>query len=199
MDYADVVWMQFLINLTKYIDKRVAFHGGHSAQVATWARITARQFEFGEDDIHSIFWAAMLHDVGKIGVPDHILSKNGPLTNNEWSMMKLHPIIGANIVNSLNGISHIAPIIYYHQERYDGSGYPQGLRGEEIPLPARIVCVVDAYEAMISDRVYRQARSHYEAVSELQRMGGVQFDPWVVEKFICVVSETRPRHNLLNQ
>ncbi len=189
MDYADVVWTQFLINLARHIDTRVTLRGGHSSQVAEWARQTARRFEFNEEDIHSVYWAGLLHDVGKIGVPDRILSKNGPLTENEWSMIKLHPIVGANIVSSLDGISHVAPIIYSHQECFNGSGYPQGLCGEKIPLAARIVSVVDAYDAMTSDRVYRKARSQDEAVTELQRMEGIQFDPEVVDKFVTTISQ----------
>lgn len=186
MDYNDIEWVQFLINLTHYIDSQVAHCCGHSSDVADWAKTIAQEFEFCEDDTQSVYWAAMLHDIGKIGVPEHILCKNGPLDPTEWEMMRLHPIVGASIVSSLEGINHIAPIIYSHQEKYDGTGYPQGLIGEHIPFAARIVSVVDAYEAMTSDRVYRKARSHSDAISELERMGGKQFDPKVVDKFIEV-------------
>lgn len=186
MVYSDVEWIQFLINLTCYIDSQVADSSGHSSKVADWAKTIAQEFDFCEDETKSIFWAAMLHDIGKIGVPEHILSKNGPLDPAEWEMMRLHPIVGASIVSSLEGINHIAPIIYSHQEKYDGTGYPQGLMGDSIPLAARIVSVVDAYEAITSNRVYRKARSHSDAISELEKMGGKQFDPKVVEKFLEV-------------
>lgn len=186
MAYSAVEWIQFLINLTCYIDSQVADGSGHSGKVADWAKTMATEFDFCEDETQSIFWAAMLHDIGKIGVPEHILSKNGPLDSSEWEMMRLHPIVGASIVSSLEGINHIAPIIYSHQEKYDGTGYPQGLMGESIPLAARIVSVVDAYEAITSNRVYRKARSHSDAISEIERMGGKQFDPKVVEKFLEV-------------
>jgi len=186
MDFSDIEWVQFLINLTHYIDSQVASSSGHSSNVADWAKTIAQEFDFCENDTQSVFWAAMLHDIGKIGVPEHILCKNGPLDPTEWEMMRLHPIVGASIVSSLEGINHIAPIIYSHQEKFDGTGYPQGLIGDYIPLGARIVSVVDAYEAMTSDRVYRKARTHSDAISELERMGGKQFDPKVVEKFIEV-------------
>ena len=186
--YADEVWMQFLINLSRYIDSRISKAGKHSSQVAHWVRSTARLMNFDETGIRSIFWAALLHDIGKISVPDQILRKNGPLNKQEWIVMKLHPTVGANIVSSQKPIAHLAPIIHAHQEKYDGTGYPQGLHGENIPLEARIVSVVDAYDAMTNDRVYRKGRSHTEAVSELNRMGGKHFDPQVVNVFVGVLN-----------
>lgn len=185
------VWMQFLINLSRYIDSRVSSNGRHSAQVAYWGKATAREMAYDEVDARSIFIAAMLHDIGKIGVPDEILSKAGPLSPEEWTMMRLHPIVGANMVRSLKTLAHIAPLINAHQERYDGSGYPHGLKGDEIPLGARILAVVDAYEAMTNDRVYRRARTSKEAAQELENHGGTHFDPKVVDAFLHVIA-TRP-------
>jgi len=187
------VWMQFLINLSRYIDSRVSFNGRHSAQVAYWGKATARELAYAESDERSIFFAALLHDIGKIGVPDEVLIKAGPLSADEWTLMRLHPIVGANMVRSLKSISHIAPLINAHQERYDGSGYPRGLRGDEIPLGARILAVVDAYEAMTNDRVYRKARSSEEAAQELEHHGGTHFDPKVVEAFLHVVASQPAR------
>ena len=182
------VWMQFLINLSRYIDSRVSFNGRHSAQVAYWGKATARELGYAETDERSIFFAALLHDIGKIGVPDEVLIKAGPLSADEWILMRPHPIVGANLVKSLKSIAHIAPLINAHQERYDGSGYPRGLKGDEIPLGARILAVVDAYEAMTNDRVYRKARSTEEAAQELEHHGGTHFDPKVVEAFLHVVA-----------
>ncbi len=188
LEHPDEVWIQLYINLSRYIDTRVCSCGRHSTQVAQWVRSTARVLEVQEDEVMSIYWAALLHDIGKIGVPDNVLMKNGPLTEEEWAVMKMHPTIGANMVKSLKRIQHIAPYIYSHQEKYDGSGYPQGLQGEEIPIGGRILAVVDAYEAMTHGRVYRKARSHEEAVAELRLAEGKQFDPAVVEGFLYTLS-----------
>jgi putative nucleotidyltransferase with HDIG domain len=182
-------WIRLLLYLSRYIDSLVSDCGTHSSQVAQLVETTARKMECKEEEIRSMYWAALLHDIGKIGVPDKVLSKAGPLTDEEWDVMKLHPAVGSNIVQSLKSISHIAPVIYAHQEKYDGSGYPQGLQGEQIPLGARILTVVDAYDAMTSDRHYRKGRSHAEATQELVQQGGKQFDPQVVEAFLDVVPE----------
>lgn len=186
--YPEEVWVKLLISLSRYIDSRVSYSGKHSAKVAEWVKQLARRLYLDEKEVNAVYWASLLHDIGKIGVPGDVLSKEGPLTENEWTLMRLHPTVGANIVKMLKTIEHIAPYIHYHQEKYDGSGYPYGLKGDEIPLGARIVAVVDAYEAMTSDRYYCKARSHEEAIQELQQMEGHHFDPQVVEAFIEVMS-----------
>lgn len=186
-EHPDEVWIQLYINLSRYIDSRVCMDGRHSAQVANWVRSTARILELDEYSVHRIYWAALLHDIGKIGVPDNVLMKSGPLSCEEWTVMKLHPTIGANMVKTLRMIEHIAPDIYAHQEKFDGTGYPQGLRGEQIPIGARILAVVDAYEAMTHDRVYRKALTHLEAVMELHRHQGKHFDPVIVESFLYIL------------
>ena len=183
------VWIQFLINLTRYIDTQVSFTGKHSAQVAYWVRSTARVLNQDEETAHTFFWAAMLHDVGKIGVPENVLTKAGPLSDYEWTMMRLHPILGANIVKSTKVLDTIAPVIFYHQEKYDGSGYPFGLKGDDIPFGSRILAVADAYEAMTSHRVYRLALNPEEARQELYHNRGTHFDPQVVEAFLHVAEE----------
>ena len=191
------VWIQFLINLTRHIDKQVSFSGRHSAQVAFWARSTARVMKQDEEMAQTLFWAAMLHDVGKIGVPENVLTKAGPLSDNEWTIMRLHPVLGANIVKSTKVFDAIAPMIFHHQEKFDGSGYPFGLRGDAIPLGARILAVADAYEAMTSNRVYRQALGSSEARQELTRNRGKHFDPQVVEAFLEVAEEQRLEYALI--
>lgn len=186
-DYPDEVWIQLYINLSRYIDARVCLDGKHSAQVAHWVRTTARCLNLAEINVHAAYWAALLHDIGKIGVPDCVLMKSGPLTHDEWKIMKLHPTIGANMVKNLRKIEHTAPDIQAHQEKFDGSGYPMGLCGEQIPIGARILAVVDAYDAMTHDRVYRKARSHSEAVDELRHLEGRHFDPIVVDGFLNIL------------
>jgi len=185
---SDGKWIQFLINLSMDIDGRVSNSNKHSTQVAQWSRSTARCLALPEEDVNRLYWAALLHDIGKVGVPNDVLTKRGPLNEREWVMMKLHPTVGANIVKSSITLAHIAPVIYAHQEKYDGSGYPEGLEGEAIPLEARILAVVDAYDAMTNDRVYRCARSHEDAVQELKSQVGQHFDPCVVDTFLEIVA-----------
>ncbi len=172
-----------LLKLSGYVDTKVSPNGFHSASVAQLGKNIAQKLNFKTQDVFSVYWAAMLHDIGKIGIPDNILTKPGPLNEEEWSLMKLHPIIGANLVKNIPFTDAIAPMIHYHQERYDGSGYPLGLRGEQIPIGARILAVVDAYEAMTSDRVYRKALRFNTAMKEIRTGRGKHFDPIVTDAF----------------
>jgi HD-GYP domain-containing protein (c-di-GMP phosphodiesterase class II) len=186
------VWFQFLLRLSRYIDSRISASGRHSTQVAHWSRATLKHLDPLSRDLQVIYWAALLHDVGKIGVPDEVLVKAGPLTEQEWTWIRLHPILGGNIIRATNMIAQIAPIISAHQEKVDGTGYPNGLRGDEIPLGARILAVVDAYDAMTNDRVYRRARTSTEAIRELRRLEGKHFDAQVVSAFLHVINDHRP-------
>jgi putative nucleotidyltransferase with HDIG domain len=182
-----IYWIKLLYHLSKHIDSRISQGGCHSLQVAHWAKATALALGCTEPSIRNTYWAALFHDIGKISVPTKVLSKAGPLTSREWDVMKLHPMVGCNIIRSLDLISNVASIIYAHQEKYDGTGYPEGLAGEQIPLEARILSVVDAYEAMTNERAYSRARSPLEAKQELCRFRGRQFDPQVVNVFLKVL------------
>jgi HD-GYP domain-containing protein (c-di-GMP phosphodiesterase class II) len=182
------LWLQFLINISKFVDKRVSKSGGHCEQVAKWACTTARELNMSDDEINNVYWASILHDIGKIGISDRILRKRAALTEDDWVLIKLHPTIGSNIVNSIDALPSLAPTISAHQEKYDGTGYPRGLSGKNIPLGARILGIADAYQAMVEDRYYREAYTHEEAVTELQKVKGTQFDPDVVDIFIKVVN-----------
>jgi putative nucleotidyltransferase with HDIG domain len=182
------LWLQLLINISKFVDRRVSKTGEHSKQVAKWASTTARRLKMSDDDVKNVYWASILHDIGKIGISDRILRKKSILTEDDWVLIKMHPTIGSNIVNSIDAYPSLAPSISAHQEKYDGTGYPKGLSGKNIPLGARILGIADAYQAMTEHRYYRQARSHEEAVAELQKVKGTQFDPEVLDVFLNVVN-----------
>jgi HD-GYP domain-containing protein (c-di-GMP phosphodiesterase class II) len=182
------LWLQLLINISKFVDRRVSKTGEHSEKVAKWASTTARELKMSDDEVKNIYWASILHDIGKIGISNRILRKKSVLTEYDWVLIKMHPTIGSNIVSSLDGLPYLAPAISAHQEKFDGTGYPKGLSGKNIPLGARILGIADAYQAMIEDRYYRQARSHSEAVTELQKVKGTQFDPEVLDVFLGIVN-----------
>jgi len=182
------LWLQLLVNISKFVDRRVSKNGEHSENVAKWASTTARKLNMSDDEVKNVYWASILHDIGKIGISNRILRKKAVLSEADWVLIKMHPTIGSNIVSSLDAMPSLAPTISAHQEKYDGTGYPKGLSGKNIPLGARILGIADAYQAMIEDRYYRQARTHAEAITELQKVKGTQFDPDVLDVFLNVVS-----------
>lgn len=138
-----------------------------------------------------IGYGFMLHDIGKIAVPESVINKPGPLDPAEWALMKTHPVVGAQIVQPMFFLGEAVDIILYHHERFDGEGYPCGLKGDDIPLGSRIFSVVDSYDAMTSDRAYRGAMPRERALEEVNRGAGTQFDPHVVEVFVDLVSAGR--------
>ena len=160
----------------------------HSDRTVRHAELTSRRLGLSRQERLHVRYAAILHDIGKIGIPEEILNKPARLTEEEYELMKRHPIIGAAIVEQVSFLRPVIPLIRHDHERWDGLGYPDGLKGESIPLGARIIAVVDAYDAMAVDRIYRKAPGHAFALTELRRCAGTQFDPAVVEAFISVVS-----------
>lgn len=182
------LWLQLLVSISKFVDQRVSKTGEHSARVAKLASTTARELKMSDDEIENVYWASILHDIGKIGISDRVLRKKSILSEEDWVLIKMHPMIGSNIVSSIDAYPSLAPTISAHQEKYDGTGYPKGLSGKNIPLGARILGIADAYQAMIEERYYRQARTHEEAVAELQKVKGTQFDPDVLDVFISVIN-----------
>jgi putative nucleotidyltransferase with HDIG domain len=161
----------------------------HCEKMTGRAVALAQTMELSAEEIENIRMGAILHDIGKIGIPDAVLNKPGRLTPEEYELMKQHAAIGARIVQSVGALQGVVPIVRYHQERYDGSGYPEGLKGEIIPIGARIIGVVDTYGAMTEDRIYRPTPGHDAALAELQRLAGRQFDPVVVKAFIDLLVE----------
>ena len=162
----------------------------HGFRLVRLAQATACVLGLSQKRVHLIGLAALLHDLGKIAIPKAILYKPGPLTNEEWTIMHRHPEIGCQMLLRAGGDwASLAPIVGAHHERWDGLGYPGGLAEERVPLEARILAVVDSYDAMISFRVYQKPRLAAEARAELQRCAGHQFDPRVVAAFLCVLDE----------
>lgn len=158
----------------------------HAENMIELSRQMATKLDFNQDQIHTITLVARLHDIGKITISDAVLQKPGPLTDIEWEQIRNHPETGSRIVQNIPELTHIAEGILCHHERYDGSGYPQGLKGDDIPMIARIISIVDAYEVMTNGRSYRPAVSHEDAVSELKRHAGTQFDPELVGVFLSL-------------
>jgi HD-GYP domain-containing protein (c-di-GMP phosphodiesterase class II) len=136
------------------------------------------------EEIQKIYLAGLLHDIGKIGIPESVLCKDGELTAEEYSLMKAHPSIGAGILSEINQMADIVPGVLYHHERYDGKGYPTGLAGDDIPIAGRIVMIADAFDAMTSRRTYRKAMDAEAAIREIERELGTQFDPEIGSIFI---------------
>jgi putative two-component system response regulator len=159
----------------------------HCQRLAGLAHQLGMQVGLEPAALKGLVFGALLHDIGKIGVSDAILTKPGPLTRQEWAEMRLHPLIGERICEPLATASQFSPIVRHHHERWDGAGYPDGLRGEQIPMGARIVGLVDSFDAIIHDRPYRPARSVDEALDELRRESGAQFDPDLVPLFLPLV------------
>lgn len=156
---------------------------GHSERVVTFSLRLGYELGLSRDALRDLELGALLHDIGKIGVPDAILRKPARLTDREWEKMKMHPVLGYKILRNIPFLSGAAKVVSQHHERWDGQGYPNGIKGEAIDIGARIFSVVDAFDAIVSDRVYRKGRSYEEAVAELDACSGEQFDPVVVDAF----------------
>jgi putative nucleotidyltransferase with HDIG domain len=187
------VGREHVVELARELDANDPGASRHCETVARYAETIARELELPADVCEAVHLAGLLHDVGKIGVPTTILGKPGPLSESEWAEMQAHPRIGAEILGSA-GLRGVRDWVHSHHERPDGAGYPRGLTDAEIPIEAKILAVADSYEAMTNDRAYRAAIGHQEAVEELRRNAGTQFDEAVVEVFLRVLGrETRSR------
>ncbi len=176
--------------LSAAIDTRDVGTHAHSRRVRGYSRAIARAHGVPESEMPDIERGVLLHDIGKIGIPDAILLKPGPLTPEEWKVMRSHPEIGRRIIEKIPFLRGAVPIVYNHHERWDGTGYPQGLRGEEIPLGPRIFALADALDAMTFDRPYSSAISFETARDEIKRCAGTHFDPAVVDTFLTIPLET---------
>lgn len=174
---------EFAEALAATLDAREHETGSHSKRVACHTLVLARRFTEDDAELRQVYWGALLHDIGKIGIADSILLKEGPLSDAEWRAMRRHPEIGYAILARVPFLARAAEIVLTHEERYGGSGYPRGLSGERIPLWSRLFSVIDALDAMTSDRPYRKGCSFDAAKAEIVALEGTQFDPVAVAVF----------------
>lgn len=197
--YADLenTFLGTIAALAAAVDAKDPYTYGHSSDVTAHALSIAEELGLDETTRERLRIAALLHDIGKIGIDGAILNKPGRLTDEEYERIKCHPDIAAGILDSLDFLHDVVPLVHYHHERYDGQGYPTGIAGEEIPLGARIISVADAYNAMVSDRTYRKALTPEKAMRELKDNAGTQFDPAVVEAFLRSHNRVKPMPSVL--
>ena len=185
--------------LAQAIEAKDPYTHGHSARVMEYSLQIAQKLGLPEEEIKSLKYAAILHDIGKIGVRGYILNNPNGLTIEEYDEVKKHPAIGENIIQPIELLQPIRPLIRHHHEWYNGKGYPDGLSGENIPLGARILTVADAYDAMRSDRPYRKALSEEKAIQELKHGSGRQFDPQIMEVFLEILKQNLSEDSLFDQ
>jgi len=179
-------------SLVRGIEIRDSYTKGHSERVAFFAKRIAEEMGLKEEEVKAIYTAGLLHDIGKIGIPDSILLKPGKLSDEEYEIIKLHPELSYELLKHIDVLEDSLPGIRHHHERWDGSGYPDGLKGKEIPLQARILAVADSFDAMTSDRIYRKGIPKTEAVKEIKELSGKYYDPEVVENALYILLNEEP-------
>jgi putative nucleotidyltransferase with HDIG domain len=187
--------LSIIYALAATVDAKDHYTYGHSKKVSDYAVALAEVLELPKDRMDTIRAAGLLHDIGKIGIPDSILNKKGPLTDAEWEPLKAHPKLGVEILRHVIDLANCLPAILHHHERYDGTGYLSGLKGDNIPVEARILAIADAYDAITSPRPYHEQLSSQEALAELKRCAGTQFDPELVDIF-CKIMARAPSRKL---
>ena len=173
----EILSLHIVMALAQAIDAKDTYTNGHSERVAKYSREIARRYGYSKEQLEEIYMMGLLHDVGKIGVPNAIINKSGRLTDEEFAIIKTHPEQGAKILSNIKEMPHLSEGARWHHERYDGKGYPDGLKGLEIPEEARIIAVADAYDAMTSNRSYREPLSQMTVRGEIEKGSGLQFDP----------------------
>ena len=185
----ETAYVEFIGSLANALDARDRYTSGHSGRVSHFSSATAAAMGLGSDHVEQIRIGAQLHDIGKIGIPDYVLQKPGRLTTEEFALVMEHPVIGRRILEGVQGLAAYLDAVELHHENWDGTGYPRRQSGEETPIDARIIHVSDAYDAMTSQRSYRRSKSHEQAIDELIRCAGTQFDPHIVEVFVKLPRE----------
>lgn len=189
------LFYQTLSSLAAAIDAKDSYTKGHSEKVAYYSRIMGEELGLSRKQMEALKYASMLHDIGKIGIPDAILNKPGRLNAQEYEIIREHPNLSYYIVKDIDFLKETLDGIRYHHERMDGTGYPEGLKGKEIPLIARILSIADAFDAMTSDRIYSRARTVEMSLAELKKCAGPQFDPELVDSFVQAI-ERRDLHRM---
>lgn len=187
-------YLSMVMALAAAIEAKDAYTHGHSQKVMEYAVKIGRELKLRDNEVQTLRYAGLLHDIGKIGIKDFILSKQGTLTKEEIQELRNHPMYGALIMEQVDFLKDIAPLTLYHHERYDGSGYPLGLKGKDIPMGARILAVADTYDSMIADRPYRKALPFDHVVKEMKKVAGSQLDPQVVEIFLNVLKKEQDKN-----
>lgn len=182
-------YLRTIISMALHADSSGDDDTHHIALTSTYAEKIGRKFNLSEFDVQTLSMGGLLHDIGKSAIPVTILQKPGPLTKEEWDIMRLHPVIGVKILQPYQKLQPVLPIVLFHHERWDGNGYPNKLAGKSIPLLARIVTVIDAYTAMVLGRIYRKSIPIQFAIEELKKHRGVQFDGDVVDAFLEVIDD----------
>jgi HD-GYP domain-containing protein (c-di-GMP phosphodiesterase class II) len=178
------------------MEKKDRYTGGHTKRVVHYSMCIAQFMNLNQEELERVRMGAILHDVGKIGIEDKILKKDAPLDTDEWKIMQTHPQLGYEIMSRVDGLKDVIGGMRYHHERWDGKGYPMGLKGEEIPLIARVISVADTYDAMVSTRPYRKGLPAQKAFDEIVRYSGTQFDPTVVDAFVKAFEGGKMRGSL---
>ena len=190
--------LQTVCTIANTIDARDEYTKGHSSRVADYSALLAHKLGLSKEEVKEVYSIALLHDIGKIGIPDSILNKPGKLTNEEFQIMKNHTVIGGNILKDMSILKNIDLGAKYHHERYDGKGYPDGLKGEDIPFIARIISVADAFDAMTSDRVYRKHLDSVVVRAEIEKGIGTQFDPKVAKAMLELIDTEEVRKEYID-
>jgi len=176
-------YLETVTVLANAIEGRDLYTRGHVDRVTNFAMWMAQELGWPDDQIRTLEFGARLHDIGKIIVPDHILNKKGKLTADEWELMRQHPVAGEKILMGISHLHEVRPYVLYHHERWDGSGYPEGLKERQIPLEARILAIIDVYDALTTERPYHPARPHKEVLKYLELNAGKHFDPDLILVF----------------
>ncbi|MBI5124227.1 MAG: HD-GYP domain-containing protein [Candidatus Omnitrophica bacterium] len=182
-----------LVMLARIVEARDPYSAGHLERVSTYVRMVAEKLDIDEETKKILMDGALLHDLGKVGIEDTILKKKEMLTPEEYEIMKQHSVIGENILKPLRSMSKLSSMVRHHHELYDGTGYPDGLKGEEIPLAARILTIVDIYDAITTDRSYKKAMSGGEAIKTIRAYAGNKLDPKLAQIFIGLMTENNKR------